>query len=85
MFEKISYRFQTAKLFFRRNNTAFACVALIFGMHVVWWQVQQNKNLVSRDQRIRHIGPIRVPYLDESDYYQNKLKEARKAEADSSK
>jgi hypothetical protein len=80
MFEKLSSSLQKLKRFYHRNDTAFACIGLVIGMHVVWWQIQQNKKLVPKESRLKHIGPITVPYLDESDYYKSKL-QARESES----
>ena len=75
MFEKLSSRFQTFKRFYIRNDSLFACIGLFIGGHIVWWQIQQNKNLVPRDKRLKHIGPFAVPYLDDIQH-QKKLKAA---------
>jgi hypothetical protein len=77
MFENFSSRLQTFKRFYHRNDTAFACIGLVIGMHIVWWQLQQNKRLVPKESRLKHIGPLPVVYLDETEYYQNKRQQAR--------
>ena len=65
MSDKFSSRFQRFKRFYHRNDTVFACIGLVVGMHIVWWQIQQNKNFVPKHERIRKLGPIPVIYLDE--------------------
>lgn len=60
------------KLFYKRNDILFACSGLVVFVHVFWWQVQQNKAFVHKEDRLKHIGPIKIPYLDELEYFKNK-------------
>lgn len=62
------------KRFYRRNNTLFWCAGILAFGHFFWWNVQQNRAFVSKHERREYIGPIKIPYLDELDYFKNRHK-----------
>jgi len=37
--------------------------ALLIGIHIAWWSIQQNPALVPPSERRRHILGLRIPYL----------------------
>jgi hypothetical protein len=67
MFE--SARWVRARNFYKRNSMAFWSAGLVVFLHVFWWQIQQNPNLVPVHQRKRSVGPFKVYYLDELDFF----------------
>lgn len=67
---KIVPEFERFKRFLKRNDTLFACLGLVICGHIVWWEIQQNRNIIPKESRIKHIGPIQVPYID--DYIEKK-------------
>lgn len=68
----VSDTWDRIRKFYRRNDVLFACIGLVVFTHIVWWEVQQNKAIVSKQDRVRHLGPFKIPYLDELDYFKNK-------------
>lgn len=68
----ISSYWDRAKKFYRRNDSLFWCAGLFVFMHIVWWEVQQNRAFVSREERVRHLGPFNIPYLDELEILRRK-------------
>ncbi len=64
-----------ARNFYNRNNVIFWCGGLFVFLHVFWWQIQQNPNLVPVEHRKRNIGPFKVYYLDELSFFKNKKEE----------
>jgi hypothetical protein len=58
--------------FYRRNDIIFWCTGLIVSGHIVWWQLQQNRKFVAKKDRLQHLGPFEVPYLDETEFYKKR-------------
>ena len=67
--DNLSARLERIKRFYKRNNTLFNSLGLIICGHIVWWEIQQNKAFIPKEQRIKHIGPITIPYIDELEYF----------------
>ena len=72
----INYLFRLTKMFsvrfrnfYKRNEVAFWSVGLFVFAHVFWWQIQQNPALVPVEKRRRYLGPIKIIYLDELDFF----------------
>ena len=74
---KEPYSWQRLVRFYKRNDITFACIGLIIFGHIAWWQVQQNRLFVDKKDRVRHLGPISIPYLDESEYIKSKFAKKR--------
>jgi hypothetical protein len=70
MFDKFWYRFERAKWFYRRNDSLFIGLGLVIGMHILWWEVQHNKAFIPKDNRLKHIGPFTIPYVDELEIFE---------------
>jgi hypothetical protein len=62
------------KFFYKRYSIVAWCFGLFGGGHLLWWEIQQSRFLVKAEGRVRHIGPVKIPYLDELDYFKNKKK-----------
>lgn len=60
------------KRFYRRNDLLFWCTGLIVLSHILWWEIQQNRAFVSKRDRVERIGPFKLPYLDETDFYKRR-------------
>lgn len=82
---KEPYSWDRFKKFYRRNDIGFSCLGLVIFMHIVWWQVQQNPRVVHQEDRTRHIGPFKIPYIDELLYSRNKKLEKEKIAAEEGK
>ena len=63
MFNRASW--VRARNFYRRNYMIAWCGGLLVFLHAFWWQIQQNRHIVPVHQRVRAIGPFKIPYLDE--------------------
>ncbi|CAF1382805.1 unnamed protein product [Adineta ricciae] len=58
-----------------RLSPIVAFTALLIGIHISWWSIQQNPALVPPSERRRHLLGVSVPYLSPPD--NDKEKEAR--------
>ena len=72
MQNNFKYKLERFRRFYRRNDSLFHCLGLVFCMHFVWWEVQQNKKFIPKEQRLEHIGPFKIPYLDDFDFFSKK-------------
>lgn len=63
------------KRFVKRNEIVFYSLGLLTFSHFVWWEIQQIKSFVPKSERVNHLGPFRVPYLDELDFFKKKVQE----------
>lgn len=75
---KEPFTWERFKRFYRRNDTLFMCSGLIVFGHIVWWEVQQNRTFVNKQERVRHLGPLSIPYLDELQIFRNIRKPIQK-------
>jgi hypothetical protein len=66
---KESFSWDRFKRFYRRNDTLFYSIGVIVLMHVFWWQIQQNRAYVHPEERRRYLGPFKIIYLDELDFF----------------
>ncbi|CAF0797438.1 unnamed protein product [Adineta ricciae] len=46
-----------------RLSPIVAFTALLIGIHISWWSIQQNPALVPPSERRRHLLGLRIPYL----------------------
>ena len=72
---KEPYSIERFRRFYRRNSIGFLSIGLIVFGHIFWWQIQQNKIFVQPQERKRSLGPFKIPYLDELDYFKNKRRQ----------
>ncbi|CAF2386835.1 unnamed protein product [Rotaria sp. Silwood2] len=51
------------KFYKTRLSPIVTIAALLFGIHISWWSIQQNPALVPPSERRRHLLGFRIPYL----------------------
>jgi hypothetical protein len=51
------------KFYKTRLSPIVTITALIIGIHISWWSIQQNPALVPPSERRRYLLGIRIPYL----------------------
>lgn len=71
-------KFIRVRNFYRRNTVSLLSVGLVVFAHLFWWQIQQNPSLVPPSERKRNIGFIKIPYIDELDYFNKNNKKEDK-------
>lgn len=65
------------KRFFKRNEIIFYSIGLLTFSHFVWWEIQQIKSFVPKTDRVNHLGPFRIPYLDEFDFFKKRIQASK--------
>ncbi|CAF3376772.1 unnamed protein product [Rotaria sp. Silwood1] len=54
------------KFYSTRLSPIVTIAALLIGIHISWWSIQQNPALVPPSERRRHLLGFRIPYLSPS-------------------
>jgi hypothetical protein len=75
--------YERFKLFYKRNDISFWSIGLIAVTHFLWWEIQQNKGFVHKEDRVRKLGPFTIPYLDELAIFKRKTIVNSKQQVDS--
>ncbi|CAF0738637.1 unnamed protein product [Brachionus calyciflorus] len=72
-----SDRWLTFKRFIKRNEIVFYTFGLLAFSHLVWWEIQQIRSFVPKKERVDHLGPFKIPYLDEFDFIKKRIKKSK--------
>jgi len=75
--------YERFKLFYKRNDILFWSFGLLGVTHFLWWEIQQNKGFVRKEDRVRKLGPFTIPYLDEFTIFKRKTIVNSKQQVDS--
>lgn len=65
------------KRFVKRNEIVFYSFGLLGFSHFVWWEIQQIKSFVPKSERVNHLGPFRIPYLDEFEFFKKRVQDPK--------
>jgi hypothetical protein len=76
--------YERFKLFYKRNDILFWSLGLIGVTHFLWWEIQQNKGFVRKEERVRKLGPFTIPYLDELTIFKKKINTNSKQQQENS-